>query len=105
MDWSARRTTSSGASSRASDRGKILAKQPALSVVLVAMGTGNALRSHATAGSMTLQVLSGDVTFRAGDDTTRLRTGEFVSLAPEIAHDAEAHEPSVLLVTVAAAIS
>lgn len=86
-------------------QGKILAKQPGLSVVLVAMAVGNKLGAHATPGSTTVQVLTGDVTFRAGDDTARLRTGELVSLAPEVLHDAEAHEPSVLLVTVAAAVS
>lgn len=84
-------------------RGKSLAKQAGLSVVLVAMGQGNQLGSHATAGATTVQLLSGEVTFHAGEDTKTLREGELVSLAPGVQHDAEAHQVSVLLVTVAAA--
>lgn len=81
-------------------QGKLLAKQPGLSVVLVAMGRGNRLGEHATPGATTIQVLRGKVTLHAAGEATTLGQGEFASLGPGVSHDAEALEPSALLVTV-----
>lgn len=43
------------------------AKEPALRVVLMLLGKGTKISEHQAAGPLTCHVLSGSVTFRAGD--------------------------------------
>lgn len=53
---------------RTSGRNAITAaKEPALRVVLMLLGKGTKISEHQAAGPLTFHVLSGSVTFRAGD--------------------------------------
>ena len=89
---------------RASGRNAItLAKEPALRVVLMLLGKGTRISEHQAAGPLTFHVLSGSVTFRAGDRAQALGTGELIVLESAIAHEAEALEESACLLTLAGA--
>ena len=65
----------------------------------IALTGGTALGEHESPGEATLQVLSGRVSLHAGGETQALAAGEWLSIPPE-RHDLEAHEDSVVLLTV-----
>jgi quercetin dioxygenase-like cupin family protein len=89
---------------RTSGRNAItLAKEPALRVVLMLLGKGTKISEHQAAGPLTFHVLSGSVTFRAGDRGERLGSGELIVLQSAVAHEAEALEESACLLTLAGA--
>lgn len=89
---------------RASGRNAItLAKEPALRVVLMLLGQGTKISEHQAAGPLTFHVLSGSVTFRAGDRGERLGSGEVIVLESAVAHEVEALEESACLLTLAGA--
>jgi quercetin dioxygenase-like cupin family protein len=89
---------------RASGRNAItLAKEPALRVVLMLLGKGTKISEHQAAGPLTFHVLSGSVTFRAGDRTETLGSGELIVLESAIAHEVEAREESACLLTLGGA--
>jgi quercetin dioxygenase-like cupin family protein len=66
-------------------------------------GEGGRLAEHQAAGPLTLHVLRGSVTFRAGDRAERLGPGELVVLESAIRHDVETLEESACLLTLGAA--
>jgi quercetin dioxygenase-like cupin family protein len=89
---------------RASGRNAItLAKEPALRVVVMLLGKGTKISEHQAAGPLTFHVLSGSVTFRAGDRTETLGSGELIVLESAIAHEVEAREESACLLTLGGA--
>jgi quercetin dioxygenase-like cupin family protein len=89
---------------RASGRNAItLAKEPALRVVLMLLGKETKISEHQAAGPLTFHVLSGSVTFRAGDRTETLGSGELIVLESAIAHEVEAREESACLLTLGGA--
>ena len=89
---------------RTSGRNAItLAKEPALRVVLMLLGKGTRISEHQAAGPLTFHVLSGAVTFRAGVRVESLESGELIVLESAVAHDVEALEESVCLLTLAGA--
>jgi quercetin dioxygenase-like cupin family protein len=89
---------------RASGRNAItLAKEPALRVVLMLLSKGTRVSEHRAAGPLTFHVLSGSVTFRAGERGQRLGSGELIVLESAVAHEVEALEESACLLTLAGA--
>jgi quercetin dioxygenase-like cupin family protein len=89
---------------RTSGRNAItLAKEPALRVVLMLLGKGTRISEHQAAGPLTFHVLSGSVTFRAGDRAQALGPGELIVLESAIAHEVKALEESACLLTLAGA--
>jgi quercetin dioxygenase-like cupin family protein len=89
---------------RASGRNAItLAKEPALRVVLMLLGKGTKIPQHQAAGPLTFHVLSGSVTFRAGNRAEGLGSGEVIVLESAVAHEVEALEESACLLTLAGA--
>jgi quercetin dioxygenase-like cupin family protein len=89
---------------RTSGRNAItLTKEPGLRLVLMLLGKGTRLPEHRAAGPLTLHVLSGSVTFRAGDRAETLASGELIVLESAIAHEVEALEESACLLTLAGA--
>ena len=89
---------------RTSGRNAItLAKEPALRVVLMLLGKGTRISEHQAAGPLTFHVLSGSVTFRAGDRAQALGPGELIVLESAIAHEVKALEESAFLLTLAGA--
>jgi quercetin dioxygenase-like cupin family protein len=85
---------------RTSGRNAItLVKEPAPRVVLMLLGKGIAISEHQAAGPLTFQILSGSVTFRAGDRAEQLGSGELVALEAAVAHEVEALDESACLLT------
>jgi quercetin dioxygenase-like cupin family protein len=68
------------------------------------LGKGTRISEHQAAGPLTFHVLSGSVTFRAGERAEQLRAGELIVLESAIAHEVEALEESACLLTLAAGL-
>jgi len=79
-----------------------LAKDGALSVVLLLMDKGNEIAEHAVAGPTTVQLLSGRATLKVSGSPVHMAEGTVVVFPPNATHSVRAHERSALLVTVAA---
>jgi len=68
---------------------------------VLALSAGFALGEHDSPGEATLQVLSGKVRLRAGDDAVEAFAGDFLPI-PAARHDLAALEDSVVMLTVVA---
>jgi quercetin dioxygenase-like cupin family protein len=77
-----------------------LAREGGVSVVLMAMESGDVIREHKTTGSTTVQAVRGHVTLTSGGKPIDLRPGELVLFQPNIRHDLRAEEQSVVLLTI-----
>jgi quercetin dioxygenase-like cupin family protein len=78
-----------------------LLKEPDARVVLFALRQGAQLQEHQTAGWVIVQTISGRVRLRALGQSVELTAGQLLTLEPNAAHDVEALEDSVLLLTLA----
>ncbi len=85
-----------------SDReAKSLVKDYGLNVMLMVLRRGARLHEHHTKGPLTVQVVSGRVNFAAASVPHEIAPGVMFALDREVAHDVEALEDSVLLLTTA----
>ena len=83
------------------DRNAItLTKGAGLTLVLTALRAGAVLRDHRAPAAATLHVLSGRMTFRLGDRSFDLVSGDVVAMEARLAHEAEAREDSAFLLTI-----
>jgi quercetin dioxygenase-like cupin family protein len=88
---------------RSGDRNAItLTKEPALRVVLMALHKGARVHEHRAGGSLTFQLITGAVRFRAAGKALELGPGEVVVLEPAVAHELEALAESACLLTLTA---
>jgi quercetin dioxygenase-like cupin family protein len=88
---------------RSGDRNAItLTKEPALRVVLMALHKGARVHEHRAGGSLTFQLITGAVRFRAAGRDVELGPGEVVVLEPAVAHELEALAESACLLTLTA---
>jgi len=78
-----------------------LLKEPHVRVVLMALRHGAQLQEHQTAGWVVVQTISGRVRLRALGQSVELAAGHLLTLEPNAAHDVEALEESVVLLTLA----
>ena len=88
---------------RAGRSARTLVKDGPLRVTLVALAAGGGLAPHHADGPITVQVLSGDLRFRAGEREWRLEAGDLLSLASGVQHEVSSESGAVFLLTVAAA--
>lgn len=79
---------------------KVLINEPNRRIVLISMRAGHSIPEHSTPGNVTVHAIQGHVTFFEGETPCDLRAGEMVSIDVSAKHRLEAHEDSVLLVTV-----
>jgi len=79
-----------------------LAKQDDLSIVLMAIRSGDKLAEHSAPGTVTIHVLQGHARIHVGDEAIDAREGFLVQLADGLLHDVEAETDSLVLITVAA---
>ncbi len=68
--------------------------------VVIALHEGVEMAEHDSPNGATLQVISGDVTLRAGEREWPVRPGQLVAVPPQ-RHAVVAHTDSALLLTVA----
>ena len=78
-----------------------LLKEPQARVVLFALRQGAQLQEHQTAGWVIVQTIAGRVRLRALGQSVELPAGHLLALKPNAAHDVEALEDSVVLLTLA----
>ncbi|HEY7060668.1 MAG TPA: cupin domain-containing protein [Chloroflexota bacterium] len=78
-----------------------LVKADTFRIVVTALRAGARLEEHRAAGWVAIQTLTGHVQLRIGGDTIALPAGHLLALAPDVSHDVEALEESVLLLTLA----
>ena len=80
---------------------KTLVKFPNFRVVLITMKTGGRLEKHRTEGRISVQTLTGRISFRIADQSMDLSAGQMLTLEREIPHDIEAVTDSAFLLTIA----
>lgn len=78
-----------------------LLKEANARVVLTALRQGARLQAHQTAGWVVVQTIAGRLRLRALGDSVELPPGHLLTLEPNVAHDVEALEESVFLLTLA----
>jgi len=80
---------------------KTLLKLPDFRVVLVTIQAGTRIDEHRAEGSITIHALSGKVRVHLPSRTIELPAGRMLALAQAVAHDVEAVEDSVFLLSIA----
>lgn len=78
-----------------------LVKDDALNILLMVLKPGARLAEHRTKGPIAVQVLSGRVRFATDHDSADLSPGTVAALDRDVAHQLEALEESVVLLTTA----
>lgn len=81
--------------------GVTLVKTLGLRVVLEVLRSGAELAEHRAPGSITVQVLEGEVRFHTGEETFRIREGEMLALPASRPHAVEAVRDTAFLLTIA----
>jgi quercetin dioxygenase-like cupin family protein len=69
-------------------------------LVLFAFEAGGRIPEHRVPGWITIQVLRGSLRVRTTDAAHALSAGQILSLAPDVAHDVDAAEPTDMLLGV-----
>ncbi len=77
-----------------------IAREGSVSVVMMAMEAGDALKEHSAPGAVVVQLLRGHAILTAGGKSFDLRPAEMIVMRPGVRHDVRAEEQSVLLLTV-----
>jgi len=80
-------------------KSKMLVKYPEFRIVLVTMRAGSRWNDHKTPSRIFLQVLRGHILFCAPHATFNLRTGQLLTLDPDIVHSVDSTEDSAFLLT------
>jgi len=81
-------------------RTQTIAREGGVSLVLMAIEGGDAVREHSTPGATTVTAIRGHVVVTSGGQTMDLRPGQLVLFQPGIRHDLRAQEQSVVLLTI-----
>ncbi len=82
---------------------KTLANQDGLRLVLFTMESGAAIKEHHADAPITVQVLRGEIRFRAQEQDHLLRAGEMLTLGRSVRHALESVGDSVFLLTISQA--
>ena len=80
---------------------KTLFKKPDFRVVLVNMEKSSRLKEHHADGTISVQVLQGEIRFIADGKVHTLSTGSLFTLGVSIKHEVEAVQDSAFLLTIA----
>ncbi|HEX5520714.1 MAG TPA: cupin domain-containing protein [Longimicrobiaceae bacterium] len=87
---------------RSGRAGRTLAKSGRFRLTMVAVADGVEIGTHQADSPMTLQVLAGQLHFRAADREYDLDAGQVLFFGPGDAHDIRARGDSALLLTLSA---
>lgn len=79
--------------------GITLFKTDNLTTVLICMHTGSRIGENTIDGTVTLQVVEGEVELTANEDVLTLHTGQIVMLHHDVTHSILATEETVMLLT------
>jgi quercetin dioxygenase-like cupin family protein len=81
---------------------KTLVKHQDLRIILIAMQQGTVMKEHQTSGSISIQVLAGQLRVHVGQRTFDIPAGRLLALDRALAHDVEALEDSTCVLSVCA---
>ena len=85
---------------RDGDRNAItLTRSAGVTLVVTILRQGAALREHRAPGAATLQVISGGMALRVGDQSLELGPGDVVAMEPGLRHAGEARADTAFLLT------
>jgi len=79
---------------------KSLVREHGVSVLMMAMESGDALREHSADGVVIVRVVRGHAVLAAGGESFDVRPGEMVLMQPGVRHDLSAQEQTVVVLTV-----
>lgn len=79
---------------------KVVINEPNRRIMLISMRAGHSIPEHSRPGKVTVHAMQGHVTFFEDGTPCDLRAGEMVSIDIGAKHRLQAHEDSVLMVTV-----
>ncbi len=79
---------------------KTLFKKHDLRIVLISMEPGACLKEHHADGTISIQVLKGQIRFNVAGKSHDLNVGNLFTLAASIRHDVEALADSAFLLTI-----
>jgi quercetin dioxygenase-like cupin family protein len=82
--------------------GRTLARSGRLRLTLVALAQGIEVGTHQADSPLTIQLLSGRITFRVDGREHELRAGQVLFFGPGDAHDIRAEEETAFLLTLSA---
>jgi quercetin dioxygenase-like cupin family protein len=86
---------------RAADHAaKTIAKQPGVSVVLIALKPGGQMHEHHADGAITVQGIDGHVEFTVGERPVVLTRGRLLTVPPGVAHRVRGMNESAFLLTI-----
>ncbi len=71
-------------------------------IVLVALQANASIQSHQVDSPFSLQMIEGEIEFRAGSSATPLKEGDLITVQPQTRHDIRALKESAFLLTLAA---
>jgi quercetin dioxygenase-like cupin family protein len=78
---------------------RTLLKERHLRVTLVMVKAGGLIAKHRAAGPITVQVLEGDIRFRAAGKEHRLNPGDLLAVAAGVEHDVSSEGGGAFLLT------
>lgn len=79
--------------------GITLFKTDNLTTVLISMHTGSRIGENTIDGTVTLQIVEGEVELTANEDVLTIHTGQIVMLHHDVTHSILATEETVMLLT------
>ena len=79
---------------------KTIAKQPGVSVVLIALKPGGQMHEHHADGAITVQGIDGHVEFTVGERAVALTRGRLLTVPPGVAHRVRGMNESAFLLTI-----
>lgn len=79
---------------------RTLVKQPDFRIVLVAMKSATEMKEHRADGRISIHTILGHLRVKLPNQTAEVPAGQLLALDPCIAHDVEAVEDSVFLLTI-----
>ncbi|HEX5164126.1 MAG TPA: cupin domain-containing protein [Thermomicrobiales bacterium] len=82
-------------------RSETLIKTDDLRVVLITMQAGASLAEHTAPGTITIQVVQGEMTVEVGEASHELAAGGLISLAGGVRHAVHARSDGAFLLTIA----
>jgi quercetin dioxygenase-like cupin family protein len=80
---------------------KTLFKKPDFRVVLITMEKSARIKGHHADGTISVQVIKGEIRFLVGGKTNTLPAGSLFTLGASIKHEVEAAQDSAFLLTIA----
>lgn len=78
---------------------RTLVKEGPLRATVVALAPGGEMAEHRSTGPITIHVLEGELSLRAGADEWRMEEGDLLSLSGGVPHDVRSEDGAMFLLT------